>query len=158
MTKGNICCCWSDDLHLQKTTTLHRKVDLSKDLTRMSKLIILLLFFVQLYLCDADVSADIFCQIDHVSLLSQHHDESSQRLRVEGGHRIFFCLLFRLLFLILICLSKRPGDYYHSRQNSLKLLPISVYVFICLYVWTELFSNCCPTLPPHHFLLVLLLK
>lgn len=78
-----------------KSATVRRNVDvdLLKDI-----------FFVQLYLCDADVSADIFCQIDHVSLLSQHHDESSQHLRVEGGQRIFFFFfLHRFLFLILIC-------------------------------------------------------
>lgn len=51
-----------------------------------------------LYLWDADVDADVFRQVDHVSLLGHHHDEAGQRLRVERIHWIFFFLF--ILFLV----------------------------------------------------------
>lgn len=107
-----------------KITGVHRLVLV--DVTRMFKLIIVLLFFILLYLCEADVSADVFCQVDHVSLLGQHHDESSQRLRVESVHWIFLFFLFRLLTPILNCCKKKTTRWLLQQTES-----ISLYVFIC---------------------------
>lgn len=131
-----------------KITGVHRLVLV--DVTRMFKLIIVLLFFILLYLCEADVSADVFRQVDHVSLLGQHHDESSQRLRVESVHWIFLFFLFRLLSPILnCCKKKRPGDYY-SRQNlfhSMSLFVACLFFLNLCYSWSNPISSdediCC---------------
>lgn len=41
-----------------------------------------------LYLRDADVSADVLRQVDHVSFLRQRHDKAGQRLRVKTIHGV----------------------------------------------------------------------
>lgn len=67
-----------------------------------------------MYLCDADVFADVLRQVDHVSLLCHHHDEAGQSLRVESIHWIFLLLLlFRLFLIPFLTWSKtQPGDVY----------------------------------------------
>lgn len=117
---------------------------------------------VCVYLCDANVLVDILCQVDHISLLSHHHDEASQRLRIESIHRIFILLLlllhlhllrhlFRLFFQILICCRrKQQGYYYYQRPirqdylnpKSLRLNLFSTsHVFNCLKVSSWIFTK-----------------
>lgn len=94
---------------------------------------------VDVYLSDADVSADIFSQVDHVSLLSHHHDEARQHLRIEGVHWIFFLLILFRPLLILTCRksSRILFDFVSDVFNGLNGFPMEIVIapflhcFIC---------------------------
>lgn len=89
---------------------------------REFRLITALLFLVPLYLCDANVSVDVLGQVDHVSILRQHHDEPSQSLWVKSVHWIFIFLLFRVLFLIVtLCKIKPKVIITADREAYIKL-------------------------------------